>query len=320
MVLQAVGIYAVEQAISKTVETAKELVNESKRLGLGVEQLQLLRQAAKDSGTDMEKLAGVFEKIDVARQKALSVTGEGMQERRVFAALGINSNQLRTMGASQMLMGPMADLMRNRNPEQYAAAFKEVLGKGFGEVLPILKTNFGELSESMKKLGAIMDTETAVKLSHLKDEFELVSQVIISQLGPALVKLVEILYQGILKLGSKVAGVSAGVGAGTSGMKLSQWPGLLKDMFVGGVTSLIGRVTGLITDEKSKQMLKGLAAAHGYNVSEAVEATDEATKPWTMKLDQFNATLDKWRKEAHDLDNQKQADFSRSTVPAKLDR
>jgi hypothetical protein len=320
IIVQAVGIYAVEQAISKTVDTAKDLVNESKRLSVGVEQLQLLRQAAKDSGTDMEKLAGVFEKIDIARQKALAPTAEGLQERRIFGAMGISGQQLHSQTAAQLFMGPMAQLARTQNPEQYAQAFREVLGKGFGEVLPVLKTNFNELGESMKKMGAIMDTETAVKISHFKDELELVSNVIISQLGPALVKLIEVLYEGILKLGGKIAGEAAGIGAGTAQMSGRNRVGLGIDMFFGGLESLFKRATGKMTEQQSQAYLTNLAKARGYDVAGAQSATSKAEEPWKMRLNQFDALLAKWRKEAFDLDHPKAADFTHVTVPPKLDR
>ncbi len=52
-VVQAIGVLTVEQAISKTVETAKELVETSKRLSIAPEQLQVMRQAAKDAGVEL---------------------------------------------------------------------------------------------------------------------------------------------------------------------------------------------------------------------------------------------------------------------------
>ena len=83
-VIQAVGIYTVEQAISKTVETAKELVETSRRLSIAPEQLQVMRQAAKDSGVEFQKLAELIEKTNVARDKALRPVSEGASARRAF--------------------------------------------------------------------------------------------------------------------------------------------------------------------------------------------------------------------------------------------
>ena len=72
--MNAAGVYGIEEAMRKTVEMAKELVTTSKRLGLGVEQLQLLRQAAGDANVEFTRLAAGIEKIDVARAHALPPT------------------------------------------------------------------------------------------------------------------------------------------------------------------------------------------------------------------------------------------------------
>jgi hypothetical protein len=320
VIMQGIGIYAVEQAISKTVDTAKELVNESKRLSVGVEQLQLLRQAAKDSGTDMEALAGKFENIDIARQKALAPTAEGMQERRLFGAMGISGQQLHTMSAAQLFMGPMAQLMKTQNPEQYAQAFREVLGKGFGQVLPVLKTNFNELEASMKKVGAIMDPITALTLSNFKDEMDLISTIIVSHLGPALVAFIEALTVGIVKLLRFLSGSKAGIEAGTAGMGAHQKTGLLIDMFFGGVEALFKRATGKWTPEQAQKYLTGLAEARGYNVPASDKAREEGKKSSNEVLDYLADLKEKFRLDAWDLNHPKAGDFSHVTVPPKLDR
>ncbi|HEV2350800.1 MAG TPA: hypothetical protein VG028_13245, partial [Terriglobia bacterium] len=90
----AIGVGTVEQAISRTVETAKELVDTSKRLAIAPEQLQVLRQAAKQSGVELEDVAHAFEKIDEARQKAMLPGQEGQQFMGAFKELGIGSEQL----------------------------------------------------------------------------------------------------------------------------------------------------------------------------------------------------------------------------------
>jgi hypothetical protein len=72
------------------------------------------------------------------------------------------------------------------NPEDLGAILTKVLGKGFGELIPVLKTDFEDLEKKMRKLGTLMDAETAVGLKTLEDEFSLLSQIIVAQLGPAL--------------------------------------------------------------------------------------------------------------------------------------
>src|ERR1035438_2533621 len=87
--LGAVGAYALGSVLEKTIETVKELVNESKRMGVTVEQLQVMRKAAEESGVEIGVLAGAMEKLNVAREKALGGGAAGAKASASFAALGV---------------------------------------------------------------------------------------------------------------------------------------------------------------------------------------------------------------------------------------
>ncbi len=197
LVIGAFGVYSIHQALEKTVESAEELVTASKRLDVTIEQLQVLRQAAKENGVEFGKLETAFEKIDVAREKALGGGAEGKKALAAFAGLGVDKNALQTQTAAQLLMGPMHEKAGFTSAENLAGPMKEIFAKGFGELTPILKTNFDELAVKMKHLGSILDAETAVSIKNVKDEFDLLANIAVAQLGPALVQLTYwILQQG----------------------------------------------------------------------------------------------------------------------------
>ena len=191
----AFGLYGIETMIRKTVDTAKELVTESKRLGIGVEQLQVLKQAAKENSTELGTMAKAFEKLDVAREKALSGSKEGMKLLGRFAQLGISQSDLKTQTAANLFMGPMRDKAASMSQEDLGPILREVIGKGFGELIPVLKTDFEELEKKMRSLGSLMDTGTAVKLKILEDEFSLLGTIIATKLGPKLLDFAELLFK-----------------------------------------------------------------------------------------------------------------------------
>lgn len=191
MAVSAFGIVSVEEAIRRTVERADELVNASKRLDTTVEQLQVMRQAAKDAGTEFGKIETALEKINIARQKALGTGDEAKKLLAEFGALGISRQMLKTQTAANLFQGPIAKTAQNRNVADISGPLKEILGKGFGDVLPVLRTDLTDLAAKMKKFGLIMDTETAVKLHALSDEFSMISGVIANIVGPALIKFTE---------------------------------------------------------------------------------------------------------------------------------
>jgi hypothetical protein len=194
----AFGIYGVEEAIHKTVETATELVNESKRLDVTVEQLQLLRQAAKDGGTEMGALASAFEKLDLARAKALQGDKAAL---KAFQNLGVSNDALKNQTAATIFTTTLSQSVKSRSVEDLGPALREILGKSFGELIPVLKTDFDELGNSMKKLGGFMDADTAVKLKVMGDKFDLIKNILVIGLGPVLVKFGDALVglTGILK-------------------------------------------------------------------------------------------------------------------------
>src|ERR1051326_4033645 len=217
-VLGAFGAYTAEQMFQRSIEKAKELVNASKRLGVGVEQLQLLKQAAKDSSTDLGALEKAFEKIDIAREKALGNSPEGQKHLARFGQLGITRGDLQSQTAGQLFANQMRAAANRMSEEDLGPILRDILGKGFGEIIPVLKTNFDELGNKMRETGAIMEAETAVKLKAFGDELELISQIILTHVGPALLQLGENLYRTGLKALGGWAATAAAIGGGTGKM------------------------------------------------------------------------------------------------------
>lgn len=192
-VIGAIGVATVEQAFERTIERAEELVNSAKRLDMTVEQIQLLRQAAKDAGTEFEGIAAAINKIDIARAKAL---GGDKKTMVAFSALGVSRGDLMTKTATDLFTGNISNTVKGTNIEQIAAPLREILGRGGKDVVGVLRTNFEELEHEMKKFGAMMDATTAVQLKTFKDQIDLASNIITANLAPAIVGLI----RGVLRL------------------------------------------------------------------------------------------------------------------------
>jgi hypothetical protein len=289
----AFGFYGVEESIRKTVETATELVNESKRLDLTVEQLQLLRQAAKDGGTEMDSLAGAFEKLNVARQKALSGSKDGQKISASFEKLGVTEQQLRTQTAAALFMGPLAHAVGTHNVADISKELKDILGKSFGAAIPVLKTDFDELSEKMHKLGSVMDADTAVKLKALGDNFELLKNIMAAQLGPVLLTFVE----AILAMIGKIKGAAAFWGTITEHLET-----LTPETAKADVMTKNG--SGKINFWKAiwAEMFEGGAAKPEVKNIPATEAAKAVEDDWTKTVDEMRKKLEK---EAKDISHPK---------------
>ena len=268
LVVSAFGIYGVEAALTKTMETAGQLVDSSQRLGVGVEQLQVLGQAAKNAGADMGAVTKGFERIDIARAKALSGSKEGQKLLGRFAQLGISPEDLKTKSAADLFTGPMAKKAQGMNPEELGPILKDILGKGFGELLPMLGTDFVDLEGKMRALGSIMDTDVAVRLDTLGDEFSMLGNILAVKLGPVILSLAEVIYKVIGGLASIWAAFKAGVNA-------------------------------LFTDQAGKKMQRTMAITPGYGgyteeqkrqiAAQKAEDEKNGAKPEMSAMDRFKA-------------------------------
>jgi hypothetical protein len=259
----AFGFYGVEESIKKTVETATELVNTSRRLDVSVEQLQLLKAAAKEGGTEIGALSSAFEKLDIARAKALNGDKEALA---AFAKLGVTGAQLKDQTAAMIFTTSLSSTAKNNSVEDIGPALKEVLGKGFGELIPTLKTDFDELGAKLKKLGSIMDSETAVSLKMMGDEFEIIGTILTTHLAPALLWTAETLYKAF----AKFSGLSAAAGAGTSNWGTKEW-------FQAAMTPIVPAFAALV--------------AKNFDSKSAKTAYDDTTKPLIDSLDELKKKI-----------------------------
>jgi hypothetical protein len=310
ILIGAVGVVTLEQALEKTVETAKELIESSERLAIAPEQLQVMRQAARNAHVEFEKLVEVMEKLSVAREKALIPGNEGSDARRAFASIGVRGDQLRGMTQSQLLLGPFRNAVMNTNPEQLGIVFRELGIKAFGQLIPYLKTNFDELGEKMKKFGAIMDTETALKIKKVADEFNLLSQIITSQLGPALVKFAEFVYRVALKGLGGLAGAAAFASGATHSQ--SNWEILMN------IPKLQRIMLGGLLAGDFKTTLEKMSKVFDWQAGS--EAAKAAVDPWEKMIVKFEETLKELADEADKLKNPKPADFTNPTIHEKMAR
>jgi hypothetical protein len=312
-VIQAVGVLTVEAAISKTVETAKELVETSKRLAVAPEQLQVLRQAAKQSGVELGELASAFEKIDIARQKALLPGEEGRQQRRDFGAMGITSDMLHSKTAAQLFMGPLSAMAKNRNPEEFGALLRDIGIKGFGPLVAVLKQDFEGLGKKMKDMGAIMDTEAAVNLKLLGDELSTVATIIISQLAPAIVTVVEVMLEVIGKLHAGAAFIieRAKFELGKDNPAIPGFGGLAAQMAQTKIDR--GEAGGFSKEEI--EAAKTFLGTFNANADAAATKFDTIDESWKTRIAEMKAEI---AAEAEALKHPKAPNFSGSSLPEKI--
>jgi hypothetical protein len=148
MLAGAFTVGAVTKLASDAIDLGGRMDDLSKRTGVSAESLQRLEYAAKQNGTSVEALAGGMQKLAVARQKALE--DKNGNEADAFSKLGISIQEVAALSPEDLFFR-IADAVKNQNAEtNNAADLTTVLGKSFGELIPMMT----EGADGLRAMGA----------------------------------------------------------------------------------------------------------------------------------------------------------------------
>ncbi len=189
-IAEAFSVVAIGEAIKKTVEFGEELVNSAKRMGITVEEVQILKAAAKNAGTEIGVLAKAFEKLELAKSKALNGDKDKI---KAFSEMGISVDVLKTSRVSDLATNQVSKSLNEKSVAELTNSLNELFGKSFGQLIPVLKQDFDELGGKMRKLGLLMSTETAVKLHTLGKELSIIANLFVNIVAPALLSFVDMM-------------------------------------------------------------------------------------------------------------------------------
>jgi hypothetical protein len=183
------------------------LYDMSKRTGVATESLSVLQFAANQTGTDMGGVETAIKKM----QKAIFAAGDGSKEAAdALAMVGLSASDLAGLSADQQL-GKIADgLMAIQDPGDRAAVAMKIFGKSGTDILPMLaggSSGMAAFADEAKRLGLIMDSETAAKADALGDAMDAVKdsmKMAFIQVGSAVAPILTQLAQGLAIVAANV--------------------------------------------------------------------------------------------------------------------
>ena len=183
------------------------LFDMSKRTGVATESLSVLQFAAEQTGTDMGGVETALKKM----QKAIFAAGDGSKEAaEALAMVGLSAGELAGLSADQQ-MGKIADgLMAIEDPGTRAAVAMKIFGKSGTDILPMLdggSAGMAAFADEAKRLGLIMDSETAAKADALGDAIDSVKssmKMAFIQVGSAVAPILTQLAQGLAIVAANV--------------------------------------------------------------------------------------------------------------------
>jgi hypothetical protein len=179
----------------------------SKRTGVSAESLSVLQFAAEQTGTDIAGVEGAVKKM----QKAIFAAGSGSEEAaKALAMVGLTAQDLAGLSADEQ-MGKIADgLMAIQDPGQRAAVAMQIFGKSGTSILPMLEggsAGMAAFADEAKRLGLVMDSETAAKADALGDAIDSVKssmKMAFIQVGSAVAPILTQLAQGLAIVAANV--------------------------------------------------------------------------------------------------------------------
>lgn len=187
----AFGAGAIAATIKETVNYADSIDEASSRIDVHIEKLQEWLYAAKQSGASMEDLVSFNEKL---QKFASTPTGaQALQDK------GINPNQ-----TPEDLFESVWKFANGKAPSEATPFLQEIGGKGGGKLFNMFQNDLAEVSQQAKDFGAVMSSEVTTKLAALSDQLSILSQILYSQVGPALIQFAGSLYKASVKTSGEI--------------------------------------------------------------------------------------------------------------------
>lgn len=158
----AAGLGAASGAVLQFVSFSGALSDLSDKTQLSTEFLQELAFAGSVSGVSMEESA----------QAALILSRNIGNGEEVFERLGLHLAELQRLSPDEQFKRVAEAIQQIPDPAEQAAAAMAAFGKSGAAILPLLRKNFDDLTESAHRLGVVLDKETIAQGARLDDAFD----------------------------------------------------------------------------------------------------------------------------------------------------
>ena len=151
---------------------ASALQESAAATGVTVEQLQRLRLAAAQNGGSAETMDAALSKLSATLGAAQTGSKQAVA---AFKDLGISIEQLKGLNAGDAFALIASKVSQIKDPTLQAAYAKQIFGKSYADLLPLLKAGtvaLDEATEASKRNGEI-STADAAKLDQLADGWDM---------------------------------------------------------------------------------------------------------------------------------------------------
>jgi hypothetical protein len=164
------AFYKVTSAISETINTADQLAKTAQKLGVGVEQLELLREAADRTGVSFDTLTNGLRVLTLKMQD----TQDGA---RIFNTLGVSirgaNGEMRS--AADVMVDVSARFATFKDNADKTALAIQLFGKEGAELITMLnlgRDGIKAVGDEAKKTGDALDSDLIKQAQAFRDAWE----------------------------------------------------------------------------------------------------------------------------------------------------
>jgi len=156
MILGGFAFDKIISGVTSLVEKASQLQDISDKFGISAESIQRIGNVAEQNGASMESVVRALAKIGVSAQEAAS-GNENLKAS--FAAIGVSGEDLIRLNPEQLFY-KLANAMNDGSiAGRDLAIVKDLIGKGFQQVLPVLRLTEEQIRAIGEASGILGDSE-----------------------------------------------------------------------------------------------------------------------------------------------------------------
>lgn len=153
---RTVAVLGIGAVVKDFVDGASAIADMSAKTGIGTTELQRLKYAAEQTGGSIDQVSGAVTQM-------LNRLGEGNTGAvGALRTLGLNFNEIRSLDPGQMFEVIAERLRGVEDPAKQMALGMDLMGRSFGNVLPMIKGGVKELGDEAERLGLVL-SEGAIK-------------------------------------------------------------------------------------------------------------------------------------------------------------
>lgn len=151
----AVGIGSIGALVKQAINLAGQLDDLSERFNAPLRGLQLLGNAAVEKGSDIEAVGQAFKFLGKNAQEAARLGSGDLV--KAFAAIGVSGAELRSLRPDELFLKLSDAFKAGRLTGQEFAVTAKLLGRGFEQLLPVLRLGSDEIRRLGESKGIMSD-------------------------------------------------------------------------------------------------------------------------------------------------------------------